>query len=220
MYNLKRVPEIGTKINRWTVLSAPFRDGRNFRVTCDCECGTRRDVMLRNLNERRSKSCGCLKDEKIRVLSTRHNKSGTRVYRIWNNMLNRCRYKNSPSYPNYGGRGIKVCKEWTEFSGFYSDMGDPPTDSHEIDRVDVNGHYEPSNCRWVTKKEQLRNKTNTVYLTVDGERLDFLTACDRCGVTDPGKIDNVRRRIYRGWGHKEALLAVPGERRRLRDRSN
>lgn len=83
-----------------------------------------------------------------------------REYRVWKNMRNRCRNPRAVDFGKYGGRGIRVCERWNDFRLFIADMGPAPTTSHTLDRRDVNGDYEPSNCRWATQTEQQRNRTN------------------------------------------------------------
>lgn len=92
----------------------------------------------------------------------------TRVYRIWAGMISRCETPSSSAYKNYGARGIKVCERWHVFENFLSDMGEPTPDQ-SIDRIDVNGDYCPENCRWETKKNQQRNTTRNVMLTMNGK---------------------------------------------------
>jgi len=137
-------------------------------VKCECDCG---NIVLCDYCQIRSghkKSCGCLKtpfsakkfiNGCISGNAAIHKMSKTRVYRIWKNMKERCRNKNKSNYKYYGGRGISVCEEWDKsFIDFYKDMGEPPTIKHSIDRIDVNGNYEPSNCKWSTQSEQCKNR--------------------------------------------------------------
>lgn len=102
---------------------------------------------------------------------TKHNKYNSRIYRIWRGMKDRCYNINSKDYKNYGGRGIVVCDEWlNDFMSFYNwSMNNGYDDSLTIDRIDVNGNYEPSNCRWVTQKQQQRNRRNNKLFTYNGE---------------------------------------------------
>jgi len=87
-------------------------------------------------------------------------------------MIQRCSNTNHKEYPNYGGRGITICERWrSSFENFLADMGTKPSPKHSIDRIDNNGNYEPSNCRWVTQKEQMHNLRKNVFITFDGETL-------------------------------------------------
>lgn len=150
------------------------------RWLCRCDCGNTVFVVGHQLKRGKPKSCGCLKIEvlsqirdkyhpatKAKLSNTKHNKCYTRLYKVYCGMKGRCTYPSHKSYKNYGGRGIKVCKEWDEsFENFYiwaMEHGydeNAPHGQCTIDRIDVDGNYEPSNCRWVNLKTQAQNKRN------------------------------------------------------------
>ena len=136
----------------WTVLSyAGVDKNRNGRWLCACECGTVKVVYTHHLTSGRSQGCGCTK--------VVHGLTGTAEYQAWKNMRKRCYNQENPRYPDYGGRGIKICDRWlNDPAAFLEDMGERPSPDHSIDRRDNDGDYEPSNCRWATRSEQQRNK--------------------------------------------------------------
>jgi hypothetical protein len=135
---------------------------------CICQCGEIRIVEQAGLRSGNSQSCGCKNSEHLRRLNYRHghaNKNSPE-YRTWRNMLNRCDRPSHISYAYYGGRGISVCQEWRhDFRSFLTHMGLRPSTQHSIDRVDVNGQYNPSNCRWATRAEQRRNRRDSISIT-------------------------------------------------------
>lgn len=159
----------GKRYGRWTVI---HRAGRNKcgQVTwlCVCDCGTKREVVGSNLRSGRSLSCGCMGAEKRRSKTTKHGLYGTKFYNKWNSMLSRCANPNNKSYKHYGGRGIKVCERWKDFSKFKEDLYDSYIEHVKIygeknttlDRIDVNGDYTMDNVRWATLSEQGRNRRN------------------------------------------------------------
>lgn len=130
---------------------------------CICECGGIVEVLGQNLKNGRSQSCGCLNKEHRIASITKHGHYGDRVYYIWEAMKRRCYNKNNS---NYGNRGIKVCEEWQEFIPFYEwAIANGYNDNLTIDRINVNGNYEPDNCRWATMKEQGNNRRNNHLIT-------------------------------------------------------
>lgn len=135
---------------------------------CVCDCGKKSIVTTSNLVNNHTKSCGCFGRKnailRTKIVNTTHGKTKTKEYRAWVAMRVRCYKNNSHQYHNYGERGIKVCDKWnSSFEQFFNDMGLAPKGT-SIDRIDVNGDYEPGNCRWATIKEQNRNKRNTIKI--------------------------------------------------------
>lgn len=123
---------------------------------CRCDCGNVKSVPIGQLREddTGTKSCGCMLRESGYKL--RHGMTGTPIHNCWLNMTKRCRLATSPNYRYYGGRGIKVCDRWLSFENFYADMGNPPFPGAQIDRIDGDGDYTPSNCRWLSAAENNR----------------------------------------------------------------
>jgi hypothetical protein len=134
---------------------------------CLCDCGTEKNLPSRDLVAGKIRSCGCQHEALKNVGRVTHGMSKrNRTYRIWAAMLTRCRNPKTANWGNYGGRGISVCDRWFAFENFLADMGYAP-DDRSIDRVNNDGDYEPSNCRWATRSEQARNTRRTVRAWLD-----------------------------------------------------
>lgn len=168
----------GMRFGRLTVLQrcseeddyvSPNTGRRIHRWLCKCDCGELTKVIAEQLTRGRTKSCGCLRQEKLESGNVVHGHRKDRLYHVWSNMLNRCHNENTPDYYYYGARGIKVCDEWRyDYMAFrkwaYENGYDDTAEKGKctIDRIDVNGIYEPSNCRWVDMAVQSRNRRNVL----------------------------------------------------------
>ena len=161
----------GKSFGRLTVLKYIGSVGATGKKTwlCLCECGNSKGVERINLTSGNTTSCGCLRKEKHLT----HGGSYTKEYNSWANMIARCTNENAPNYHHYGGRGISVCDRWFQFENFIKDMGSKPIGG-SLDRIDVDGDYKPSNCKWSTNKEQATNKRKKIYLTKLYEITDSL----------------------------------------------
>lgn len=139
-----------------------------------------------------------------------HTRGGRRshhpLYKIWEAMIRRCENPRDISYDNYGGRGIRVCPRWrASFADFLADMGERPTPAHQIDRRKTNGDYEPENCHWATRLEQMRNTRHSRVLTFGGETLCVAEWAARTGISDKA----IYNRIEQGWSVERMLTTPP-----------
>lgn len=166
---------------------------------CQCDCGNTAIVRGNRLISGITTSCGCYK----KVASIKHGMFGTRIYQIWANMKRRCNNPDNIKYKNYGGRGIIVCEEWNkDFMTFYNwAINNGYSDKLTIDRINVNGNYEPNNCRWTDMKTQQSNRTNNCNITFN-EETHTITEWER--IT---KISSttIQRRLKNGWSVEDAL---------------
>ena len=171
---------------------------------CICDCGNTVKVNTGNLKSGRIVSCGCYNQEVRCSRNHRtHGDSETRLYNTWNKMKARCLRASNPSYHRYGGRGIKVCDEWKDNFETFKDwaLRSGYNDTLTLDRIDVNGDYEPTNCRWTTIKVQENNRTDNVVVKYEGKSQTLAEWAEEYGL----KYTTFYRRIERGWDFEDAL---------------
>ena len=173
---------------------------------CQCDCGNKHITITANLLSRsKVKSCGCYKMERIIALGGRnkkHGMEGTPEYKAWVGMRKRCCSPNNASYASYGGRGIRVCDEWmTSFENFFRDLGPRPGPGYSLERIDVNGNYEPTNCKWATIAEQNRNRRDNLIIEFDGRRQTLSLWAAETGI---GRA-TISWRLKNGWDVDRAL---------------
>ena len=194
----KRIDMTGRRFGRWLVKSYAGKQKWN----CQCDCGTEKAVDGRSL--RRGISNGCIKCHPARSSRKTHGEAKTRLHNIWLKMRGRCANPTDPAYPRYGGRGIKVCEEWeasyerfaewARSNGYQGDL--------TIDRIDNDGNYKPSNCRWASYAEQNRNYGRNRPVNYRGRSVLVCDLAEEVGLPQ----DILKNRIFRyGWSVEEAV---------------
>lgn len=189
----------GQQFGRLTVIERHGTQCGNVTWLCSCSCGGQKVATGHNLRSGDTTSCGCVHREGLVARLTTHGMKGTRVYSVWEGMKKRCR---SPSNENYGGRGIVYDERWESFESFYSDMGDPPSAAHTLERRDNDLGYSKSNCRWATMAEQNLNKRSNDLIEFQGQTKPLTTWARERGINP----STLRTRIHRrGWTVEEAF---------------
>ncbi len=202
------IPE-GTPFGQLKVISGPFlrypRDSNPCLYQCECACGEICEIRSNNLLSGNTTTCGCGK----RNAAKTHGGHGDRLCRLRGDVIQRCTNSKNPGYRNYGGRGITVCQEWRDSYEAFRDwaLANGYQDELTIERVDVNGNYEPSNCEWIPRLDQWKNLRKTVRLTAFGETKNI-----RDWAKDPRCTVNVNSLYYRanqGWDAATAITIPP-----------
>ena len=195
--NREKLQDItGVRFGRLVAIKYVGRKNREAKWLCKCDCGNEVVRGLGTLKSDRVHSCGCYLKEGN--MYRKHSGCYTLTYGSWSSLKARCLNPNSEAYSYYGGRGIKLCDRWQGehgFENFLADMGERPGKGYSLDRIDVNGNYEPSNCRWATAKEQANNKRNNVIIEHNGETHTFPEWCEIFGVEN---VSRARKRYGRG----------------------
>jgi hypothetical protein len=176
------------------------RDEDAVRVSWWCEClgcGKTKSFRSDHLTRNAVTSCGCQNP-----FAFKHGMSHSPEYKIWDAMIQRCSNPKNAHYADYGGRGIVVCGAWKEFVVFYRDMGSRPSSRHTLDRENNDGNYEPSNCRWITQKEQLSNTRRNLNFTYRGETKTLKQWSENLGFN----YHNVKYRIHNGMLFEVAIV--------------
>ena len=198
---MKDKTKIGDKIGRLTIKALPKHDPYKPQLAvCDCECGNTTTANLASIRFGNTLSCGCIRRETAAARKLKHGYAAggrkTSEYQIWKSMKQRCGNPKNAAYKNYGGRGIKVCRRGiSSFENFLKDMGRRPSANHSIDRINNNLGYSPSNCRWVTSRENCNNKRNCLMLTFKGETMSASDWAMRLGLNP----ETFRDRFSYGW---------------------
>ncbi len=192
----------GKQFNDLYVVRFIGRHGSHFFFwECRCVCGNVIAITTNNLRSG-AKSCGCKTAQAISERRTTHGRSNTAAYRVWHAIKNRCLKPRHSDFPNYGGRGITICDRWrTSFEAFMQDMGERPTATHTIDRIDNSKGYSPDNCRWATRTEQSRNRRDNVMVTFQGETRCIAEWAERLNMNH----ETLFYRFKYGWSVERAL---------------
>lgn len=204
----------GQKFGRLTVLKLHEINIRHEAMwLCQCECGKTKIVRSNSLTSGLIVSCGCYHKEMLKMRLTTHGQSHTRLFNIWQNVKRRCYNPNYKYYSYYGGRGITMIEEWKNDFGVFQKWATENgyKNNLTLDRIDSDGNYEPSNCRWATRQTQQNNLRSNHRYTINGEEKTLMEWCKIYGVPH----ERTRNRVVnRGWDILDALTIPPFQRRK------
>lgn len=193
---------LGQKFGKLTVRAYAYKSNRLHYWWCECECGNVRACIAGNLMLGKSKSCNAGSCSGMYKRGYSGGKGRTREYVIWDNMKRRCGNNSKASgWDYYGKRGIRVCDRWLDFDNFLADMGECPTPNHTIERLDSTKDYCPENCKWATRREQMRNIKSNVWLELDGRRMVLADWARELGCS----YQCITNRLASGWSIRRAL---------------
>lgn len=187
----------GIRIGRLVVIGYLGPRPKQASWLCRCDCGNHTVVLGHNLRCSTTTSCGCLRVEGKYQVSCRGPE-----YKTWVNMRTRCNNPKSSQFLDYGGRGIEICERWRKFENFYADMGPRPASEYSLDRINVDGNYEPSNCRWATKEEQANNARSNIPLTYSDKTMNLAQWAREIAINEKTLYDRINKL---GWSVERAL---------------
>ena len=177
-------------------------DGNHVYWVCRCDCGNVKTIRGNHLRQGSINSCGCLREETTRDNMTTHGLKNDRLYSIWTGMKTRCGNPKSNRYQYYGGKGIRVCKEWHSFKPFYDwAVENGYEEELTLERIKLEKDYEPSNCSWVTLTGQANNKSNNVCITHNGVTKTLSQWVRHLQIN----YNTVQSRRHKGWCDTDAL---------------
>jgi hypothetical protein len=198
----------GRRFGRLTVEKIDDGEARPHKWKCRCDCGQTKVVRGASLVSGNTKSCGCLSREVTSARRRGHGHTGNNrslTYGCWQGMHNRCRKENPPPSANGGGQGLTVCDRWQTFELFLADMGERPSPSHALERVESDVGYQPDNVIWVTGDVQRTNQRKNVHLMLHGVTFHVSEWARQTGL----EPDTIRTRLNRGWSVERALTEKP-----------
>jgi hypothetical protein len=199
---MKLIEEIGNRYGRLTVIERVENSKcGQARFACDCDCGGSTVAEGGNLRRGVSQSCGCLSRELSAARKTTHGKTGTSEYISWRSIWARCTNPKHIGFSRYGGRGLAICDKWQTFEGFYEDMGERPSDTHSLDRIDNALGYSKENCRWATSTQQIQNRSNTKWVTYNNQTKTIAEWAELAGI----KYITLHNRLSMGWDVQRAI---------------
>lgn len=196
--DVRTLDRAGKKYGYWTAVSFYDRKNTQTRWLCRCVCGVEKVVIAQSLANGSSKSCGCKQGMLSGDKNRKHGMAGTRTYKSWHSMHQRCQGKGGHEY--YVNNGIIVCERWNSFENFVEDMGERPT-GMTLDRIDGTRGYYKENCRWATHKQQMNNRNVNVIVEPFGEKMTVAEAADKYKIG----ISCLRHRLRNGMSINEAL---------------
>lgn len=214
----KFIDLIGKRFGRLIVINRVdnSKDGK-VRWLCECNCKQKNKIIVgtSTLKNKHTKSCGCIRREKIIIRNKLRTKHGhnkkekvTVIYKSWDSMIQRCTNPNNENYKDYGGREITVCKRWMKFENFLEDMGEHPGLGYSLHRINNDKGYYKENCKWATIKEQNINKRNSCLITHDGETKCLVVWAKQYNI----HYNVLWKRLYiYGWSIEKALTTPVGK---------